>query len=296
MNTEVTDHDIAVQRINELLVRRRIASARELLRDVLPQFPDSPVLLEQAAWTDYMDSDHDAARATIGTLLDIAPDSYEGRFLLSRIDAEDNRHADAERTVIDLLHDYPEDPALYAHYASIMLETFHTEKAERLAAEALRRDPDNEEALNVQVLVSFANSDDAERQRRLQTLLTEYPDSMTSAVRMVQLLLDKGKHAEAYELSRELVQHDPGNRALVEMASELRMSSHWSMLPLWPMRKWGWGGSIGIWFAAMLLLQSGVFEGEGREHLLTGFIVLLLSYVVYSWVWPPILRRLMRVQ
>ena len=296
MNSEVTDHDAAVARINELLVRQRTASARDMLDEVLPRYPDSPALLEQAAWTDYMDSEYDSALATIRSLLEIDPKSYDGRVLLSRIDAEENRHADAERTVIDLLHDYPEDPSLYAHYASIMLETFHLEKAERLAAEALSRDPYNEEALNVHVLCGFVNADDAERQRRLQKLLTEHPDSMTSAVRMVQLLLDKGKHAEAYELSRELVQHDPGNQALVAMAGELRVSSHWSMLPLWPMRKWGWGGSIGIWFAAVLLLNSGVFDGEGREQLLTGFVTLLLAYVVYSWVWPPILRRLMRVR
>lgn len=294
MSAAAIDHDQAVAQLNELVYRKRIGPARNILADALPRFPESVELLQCAAWVDWLDDDLDSALKSIQKILSIDPSYFDARFLLSRIKFEQNRFAEAEQTVLALLQDYPEDAALYAHYARIMLRTLHIEKAQRLAAEALKREPSNADALGVDVLCAFIGLSGKQQRARLQRLLEEYPDQTQSMILVVQSLIDNGKHREAYELSRELVLHDPSNDALVDLAKELRHTSHWTMLPLWPMRKWGWGGSIGLWLIVVLLLRSEVLASTPLAGLEGPIAFTFLGYVVYSWVWPPLLKRLLR--
>jgi tetratricopeptide (TPR) repeat protein len=287
------DHDTALAQLSALLDRRRFASARDVLAKVLPKYPDSPSLLQYAAWIDWMEDHLDEALATVQRILEIEPDSFDARFLLARIRTEQEQYAEAEGLVIALLKDYPEEPALYAFYGRLMLQTFNVDKAERLAAEALRRDPDHADALNVHVLCGFINSPGSEQRERLHKLLQEHPDQTESTIRLVQLLIDEGKTREAYQLARELVRLHPGNESIVQMATALRHSSHWSLLPLWPMQKWGWAGSVGIWLAVVALLRSDILVETPLEAYQTAIALVFLGYVVYSWVWPPVLKRIL---
>jgi tetratricopeptide (TPR) repeat protein len=293
MTENSNEHDTALAQLRALLDRRRFASARDVLAKALPKYPDSPSLLQYAAWIDWMEDHLDEALATIQRILEIEPDSFEARFLLARIRMEQEQYVEAERLVIALLKDYPEEPVLYAFYARIMLQTFNVEKAERLAAEALRRDPDHADALNVHVLCGFINSPGSEQRERLHKLLQEHPDQTESIIRLVQLLIDEGKSREAYQLARELVRLHPDNESIVEMATALRLSSHWSLLPLWPMQKWGWAGSIGIWLAVAALLRSDILVETPLEAYQAAIAFAFIGYVVYSWVWPPILKRIL---
>lgn len=288
------DHGAAVAELAALLDRRRLAAARSVLAKALPAYPDSPELLQYSAWVDWMEDRLDDALSTVGRILEIDPDSYSARFLLVRIRTEQEQFAEAETLVLELLKDFPEEPALYALYARIMLQTFNVEKAERLAAEALRRDPEHQDALNVHVLCGFVNSPGPEQRERLQKLLREHPDQTETIVRLIQSLIADGKTREAYELARELVRSNPDNESIVEMANTLRRSSHWSMVPLWPMQKWGWAASIGIWLGVMVMLRSELLVGTPLAAWQNTIAVVFIGYVVYSWVWPPILGRLLR--
>ncbi len=293
MNNVSNDHDTALAQLAALVDRRRYAAARDILGKVLPNYPDSPALLQYAAWIDWFEDKVEEALATVERILEIEPGSYSARFLLARIRAEQDQYAEAESVLIELLKEYPEEPALYAFYARIMLQTFHVGKAEKLANEALRRAPDHQDALNVHVLCGFIASPGNEQRERLQKLLREHPDQLDTTLRLVQLLVDQGKHREAYQLSRELVRHSPDNEGLVEMANELRRASHWSLVPLWPIQKWGWAASIGIWLAVVVLLRSEILVDTPFEGYQAPIALVFLVYVVYSWVWPPLLKRLL---
>ncbi|MEM1260842.1 MAG: tetratricopeptide repeat protein [Pseudomonadota bacterium] len=278
--------------IGELLDRQRWAMAERRLAEVLPNYPDNLELRYFQAIVDWVaDRDRRAVEILEGVLVD-EPTYYDARYLLARVKLGQDEYRQAEEMLLGLLADYPESAALYATYAEVMLRTMHFEKAEALAAEALKRDPDHEGAMNVHVLCGFVNSSNDEQRERLQRLLQEHPDQMQTTIRLVQHLIEQGRHEEAFQLSRELVLADPANGSLVELASELRRANHWSMKPLWPMQRFGWAGSIGIWFGAVLLFRSGVLDGTPT---LANYLVgALLIYVVYSWVWPPLLRRILR--
>ncbi|MEM8983969.1 MAG: tetratricopeptide repeat protein [Pseudomonadota bacterium] len=292
MNDLPDDLASARHEIGELLDRQRFHMAERRLAEVLPNFPDSLELRYFQAIVEWV-ADHDARAVEIlEEVLADEPTYYDARYLLAKVKLDQDEYRQAEEILLGLLADYPESPSLYATYAEVMLRTMHFEKAEALAGEALKRDPDHEGAMNVHVLCGFVNSSNDEQRERLQRLLQEHPDQMQTTIRLVQHLIEQGRHEEAYQLSRELVLADPANESLVELASELRRANHWSMRPLWPLQRFGWAGSIGIWFAAVVLFRSGVLDDT--PTLATVLVTVLLIYVVYSWVWPPLLKRLLR--
>ena len=52
------------------------------------------------------------------------------------------------------------------------------------------------------------------------------------------------------------------------------------------------GASVAIWFGMLLLLRA--MRSMGLESFVVPVLVIFIIYVVYSWVWPPLLKRLMR--
>ena len=294
MNTPEISEAEAVAQLQQLVERNRTTAAKALLKRVLPAFPESIDLLVHAAWVDFLDDENAAARATIEKILEQDPEHYSAHYLLARILEDEECYADAEQVLINLLKAYPEDANLYAVYGRVMLATLNFEKAQRLADESLRLEPNNETALNVSVLTAFVNSPGVETRQRLEQLVREHPEQAQTTIRLIQVLLDQGKNDQAYELTRELVVVQPDNQPLVELASELKAVTHWSMKPLWPMKKFGWGGSIAIWVAVVFVLQSGALERLGIAEYGFPLAMAFLGYAVYSWVWPPIIRRIFR--
>jgi len=114
---------------------------------------------------------------------------------------------------------------------------------------------------------------------------------MRTLLYLVIALEERGDLKGAERVARELVLADPSNEHLVELAHALRIKSHWSMLPMWPMLKFGWGGSIGIWLISIFTLRV---VAQRYPELSAPLTVIFLIYVVYSWTWPSILKRLVR--
>lgn len=284
----------AITQLEQLVERHRVDSAKSVLAQALPLYPDSTGILVLGAWVEYLDDNDDEAKTLIGRVLEIEPSHYGARYLLAMIHQHLGEHVAAEQVLTGLLKEYPDDVDLYALYARTMLATSEFDRAQRLADEALRRDPENLSALHSSVLAAYVNSPGEETREQLAKLMREYPDQMQTTLRVVQVLIDEGKHAEAYELARELVKLDPGNNDIVELALELKVSSHWSMKPLWPMRKWGWGGSIAIWIIIVALLRTPVLETVGLEAYDGLIATAFLIYVVYSWVWPWLFKKIVK--
>ena len=96
---------------------------------------------------------------------------------------------------------------------------------------------------------------------------------------------------EALRISQEVLRQQPDSQPVVDLVIALKTASHWTMVPLRPIQKWGWGGSIGIWFVVVLLLRG--LRDTPYEAVTTPIALVFLAYVLYSWIWPPILKRWM---
>jgi tetratricopeptide (TPR) repeat protein len=225
--------------------RRRLTDARRVLKEALTQFPQDPDLLFHSAQIDWIDDRNEEAESTVRRLLVSSPDHAPARQLLAVLLIERGALADAEGLIIGLIRDYPESADLYGRYARLMLRTLNLEKAERLAREGLRYDPENRECLLAQALCETVRG--GSTNRGLEKLLVAHPESLSSVHALVMALLNSGRVSEAHRVAQGAMRADPANENLVELVRELRIQNHWSMKPLWPLQKWGWGASIGMW-------------------------------------------------
>jgi hypothetical protein len=102
------------------------------------------------------------------------------------------------------------------------------------------------------------------------------------------VLLEQSRHREALEVGRQLLKLDPGNRALVEALAEVATATHWVAWPAYPLRRFGWLGAAGLWASGVFLLPLVV---KLNVPLGIALVVLYVLYIVYSWVYPPLLKR-----
>jgi tetratricopeptide (TPR) repeat protein len=272
-----------------LIERRRLAEARRTLQSGLNQYPQDPDLLFHSAQVEWLADDNRAAEATVRQVLSVAPEHAPARQLLASLLAERGEFADAELLLIDLLRDYPESADLYGRYSRLMLRTLHLEKAEQLAREGLRYDPEDDECLLAHALCETARNG-SRRNEGLAKLLAAHPESMSSVHALVVALVDSGRVDEAHRIAQGAMRADPANDGLVSLVRELRIQNHWSMKPLWPLQKWGWGASAAMWFGAIVIMRT--LNKTAPDAALI-FTFAWLAYAVYSWVWPPLIRRIL---
>ncbi|HEX6636649.1 MAG TPA: hypothetical protein VF033_03240, partial [Steroidobacteraceae bacterium] len=96
--------------------------------------------------------------------------------------------------------------------------------------------------------------------------------------------------SEAHRVAQGAMRADPANQHLVELVRELRIQNHWSMKPLWPLQKWGWGASIGMWLGAVITFR--VLDKAAPGIALPAALV-WIAYAIYSWVWPSLIRKIL---
>ena len=274
--------------INALLERRRTTAAKMRLKDALQQFPDDQELQLQAAWADYIDDDNAAAETTVKQLLAKDPTNESARQLLFHLLLEKNALAEAEEIIIGLLREYPRYAPYYGQYALALVRATQTKKARTLANEGLKFDPDDINCLSAQTFCDFIEQKSGVSSQALQKLLQRHPQSIRTLALIMAALEDRGDHRAAYRISQELVRAQPDNPDIIQAALDLKVANHWSLYPLWPLLRWGWAGSIGLW---ILAVTSIYFVGHTYPNYAFPVAIGYIAYVVYSWVWPPVLRR-----
>ena len=289
MNDQPTSAAVFSEQAFYFIERRRLRDAQRILKEGLAQYPQDPDLLFHSAQVEWLGDDNAAAENTVRQVLVSSPEHVPARQLLAGLLIEKHEYADAELLLIGLLKEYPEHADLYGRYARLMLRTLHLEKAEQLAHEGLRYDPENAECLLAVALCETARGG-ARPNAALTKLLTAHPESLSGVHALVIALVESGRMDEAHRVAQGAMRADPANENLVMLVRELRIQNHWSMKPLWPLQKWGWGASAAMWVGGMVLVR--VFD-HSAPQLAVPFAFIWFGYAIYSWVWPPLLRRIL---
>jgi predicted Zn-dependent protease len=280
--------EVIAHEVSALLERRRIVQARARLKTALQEFPDHPDLLLQSAWTDYLADDNAAALATVRHLITRDPENQRVRLLLFKLLIETGKLAEAESVILDLLRQYPEHPPYYGRYAELMIHAMQLVKARALAQEGLKYDPDDANCLTALALCDFIEQPGAAAAHSLQQLLVRHPQSQRTLALVAFALNDRGDQKGAFRIAQELVRAQPDNPEFVRLAMELKAATHWTMLPLWPMMRWGWAASVGLWVTGIVAVQVMARINPAVAGIL---VIVIVLYAIYSWIWPPILRR-----
>jgi tetratricopeptide (TPR) repeat protein len=277
----------------EFIDRARYSQARLLINRGLQLSPDDAELMYLSAFVDYVESHYDGALDKVGQLLSRDPDHYGGKRLLGKLLEEDKRYSEAETIWISLLKDYPEDADAYAAYARLMMQTMILDKAELLAREGLRYEPDHSECLFVLSLSQLAKGrGKKEHAATLQRLLKEHPEQFESSIALVISLIDQGNSKSALPIAQALLRSQPDSEELVNLVRSLRTTSHWSLLPLYPMLRWGWVGAAVVTVVGIFILQN--LKNTLPEATYKTVQHIWLGYIIYSWIWPAILKKLIR--
>lgn len=276
------------QQVSELLDRRRLGHARTLLAQGLGQAPDDTGLLFEAARADWLEDRHGDMHTTLQRLLALEPGHYGGRALLFELLQHEGRLPEAEEVVLGLLREHPRESWLYAAYARLMLRALLFDKARQLAAEALRLDPEAEAALRAQALCDLTSRSRNRDSAALLRMLEDNPDDYHTLELVCIGLVREGRIREAHALAQQLLRARPGDPHALARVRELRMQSHWTLWPMWPMQRFGWAGAISMWVLTVVVLR---ITSKTAPALAAVLSPVLLGYVVYTWVWPPLLRR-----
>lgn len=285
------DADSLAAQASALLDRRRLPQARALLAEGLRGDPQHAGVLFELARADVLEDRWDDARRTLGEMLRLNPSHVGARLLLFITEMESGRLPEAELLILGLLREMPQQGELYAHYARLMLRALNFHKASELADEGLRLAPNHDTCLRARVLCDLVVQGSRVDSAALGQLVAGDPHDLHTLRLVVVALVQAGRSGEAHQLAKTLLRADPTDASLVQLVRTLRMNTHWSMWPLWPLQRWGWGASIGLYVLMLLVLRGLDKVAPGWSGPVS---LLLLAYVVYSWVWPPIFRRWMQ--
>lgn len=197
--------------------------------------------------------------------------------------------AAAEQAVLAALRVDAEDAEMLALYALIAAKAGQLEKAKKLVAQARRVDPENTSALRVEAAIAVSRGDDREALLRGQEMLALNPEDPHAHLLTGEVLHDRGDVDGAAEHLRTAVVNDPADPIAAEIARENLAWRHPLMWPLRPVQKFG---PAKVWIAGIVLLLT-VRATKNTTLMLTVGLV-WLAYVLYSWVVPPLVRRLVR--
>jgi tetratricopeptide (TPR) repeat protein len=285
------DLHIVLQQAHALIDRRRYAQARQLLTGAIQHYPEHPELLYLCAFVDFSEQKIAAADETVSQVLTKNPKHYGARTLRGEICEAWKRYPEAEAVWIDLLQDFPERADCYANYAELMLRTLHHEKAERLTREGLRLQPNHPGCLYIAYLIEVVHGRSvAENSANLQQLLRDYPERVHSLLALVIALDERGKSKSALRVAQQLLAMRPDSEQFVTLVRVLKRRNHWTLWPLYPMQRWGWGGAAVV--TAIGIIGINIASTTLSRSAAETITFVWLGYVVYSWVWPPILKKL----
>jgi tetratricopeptide (TPR) repeat protein len=247
-------------------------------------------LLYLAAYVDYATDDNESAMQAAQRVLATDPEHYGARKLLAYLHEAKKEYAQAEELWIGLLRQNPEDADCYGAYGELMLRTLNLEKAGRLAQEGLRHEPDHPLCLYVAALLDVISGKRGQKSEALLRLLQAHPEQVITASTLVVALSEQGRNREALRIAQELLRNQPDNPHYLALVRELKMQTHWTMLPLYPMQRWGWGGAAVVSVAGIIGVRA--MGNSVPEPYQSVIAYTWLAYVIYSWVWPSILRKM----
>jgi predicted Zn-dependent protease len=282
------------RQLEQLLEQRRTRVAKGVLEQAFAKDPNDPENHYFAARVAEIEGDLATAKGHVFELLAGRPHHVAGRSLAIEIARKSKDYTLAEEYALGLIRDNPADGHFYAQYAFVMLETLHVDKARGLIREALRISPDDQLARVLDVLASIIAGERRRAREGLTELCRTNPDALSVAWTIIAVLQAEHRDAEALEVAKEVVRADPGDVDAVNAVIELRAQTHLLALPAWPLRRFGWGGSIGLWVFAVIALQAA--SRTNNVALAAGLGGAWVLYAVYSWTYLPLLRRWIRAR
>ena len=208
--------------------------------------------------------------------------------LLARCRMRQDDLVAAEEAILGALRLDAEDADNLALYALIVAKAGQIDKARKLLARAKAIDPENTRTLRVETALAMASGNDREALLRSRELLRIDPEDAHAHSMAGAVLHDRGDVDDAAPHFRSAVVERPSDHDVAEIARENLYWRNPFMWPLRPLKRFGMGP---VWIAGVVLMFAA--RAAGNE-IGAAAVILWVAYCVYSWVVPPLVRRLWR--
>ena len=275
--------------IEHLIDIKRFPQARSEVEKRLQSEPNNTQLLFYSAQIHWMNDENIEGIEVAEVGLSYAPNDEGLRYLLFELLKDESRYQEAELIIIELIKSNPRDDDYLRGYSELMLFTFHLKKAKALILEALRISPDDVSNIHIATLIDIVDGNLEHSEQKIQKLIADDPDNQHILFLLLVQLIEKKKTKEALILAQELLRSDPQNNYLIDIIVDLRSTTHWSAIPLWPINRFGWIASIGLWFIFVILLKA---ESHYNISWLSYITWIYLGWCIYTWLHNPIYKRI----
>lgn len=283
------DYSTLEARIDALIEMERITDARQLLAKAQNEYPDWSHLFYLEAKIEEGAGHLELALTLVQKALEDDPEDANYRFLCCRILSDLERNSEAEKIIIELIKDFPEDAENYSFYSMIMLESNQIEKAFALSKLALEMDPNLFAAKVVYACQQCLTGNVKEAEPLLRELITENPDSIPICWLMLTSLTQKGEFDLALRIAQDMMLQIPNDKDLIEMICELKVYTHPLGRVYHLLGRYGLMASAISWVIAVVVMQGLITIGFPVAAIL--FAVVYAAWAISSWIVPGILRK-----
>ncbi|MER7415206.1 tetratricopeptide repeat protein [Micromonospora peucetia] len=196
-------------------------------------------------------------------------------------------HPLAERALLDALAIEPESPWLLCQYADLCTAVGQTDKAERLVARAAAIVPDAPAVFASRFQLAYVRGDDRAAERIAREFLGAWPGNPAALALHGIAAARRGRLVTAHRAFGQAAAHDPTDADYTDAAWETRVYAHPLLLPLRPLYRLG---MFRTWLLAVGLIV--LLSATGLKVLAGLFGLAWVIFCVWSWIAPPLVRRL----
>jgi tetratricopeptide (TPR) repeat protein len=222
--------------------------------------------------------------------LEIEPGSPDLLYLLSLAETGRDRLGHAEAAVLAALAQAPDHPELLAHYADVLMRGGVLDKTRRVLDAAAESDPDSLHVLESRITLAYLRGRDGEARRLSEELLAIDVESVRGRQMLGVFAFNRGNVRSAARHYGEAVRSNPRNEGMAAQARSVRAMARnplwWPTLVLIPL------GPAGSWVVAIGLALG--LDAAGAPGAAGMVLLVWFALCIWSWVVPPILKRLQR--
>lgn len=236
---------------------------------------------------------HLNVRSHLEQAVRLDPAQLRPRLVLFFLELAEQRFTHAEEIVTALIRENPQEPDYLTMYADLLLRKVELPKSKELTSQALRIEPKHAEATRIKAILELISGELPESGPNITRLLERDPQSQQVLLNLFHTLIERHQLPEAVRLGQELQRLQPDDEALNNALIDARIFAHVLGLPLYPLHKAGWLVSAAVWLASIAGYKILV---DINYPLALSFAAIVVCFVVYSWVYPTLMRSWLRTR
>jgi tetratricopeptide (TPR) repeat protein len=230
--------------------------------------------------------DYAEAADSFATVVTVKPGEVAAHALAADSFVRCQRLGAAEQHLLSGLAANPHSTDLLEVYCFACARGGQTEKARALLKRLLERDPGNEAAFRLRILIEFVEGSDEGLYQATRQYLDELPDTPENALATGKAMLDGGRISGALRCFSEALQQDPTLRDRhPDFFEELSVLKSPLLFPCRLLDRYGRWLPWAVGAVTMLALQSLHFAAGAV------FAGVFALFLLYTWVAPPLVRR-----